>query len=106
MIIQNTFGVNLSSKSEQTEVFMTWVKEFQKDHRTKVKTVGCDNSGENVALQKVVESYKDLHIKFQFTAPYTPQQNCKIERKFATLWGKVRSMLNGAKLPWALGHKL
>jgi transposase InsO family protein len=41
---------------------------------------------------------KDLNIKFEFTAPNSPQQNGKIERKFATLYGKMRTMLNGAKL--------
>jgi hypothetical protein len=43
---------------------------------------------------------------FEFTAPYTPQQNGKIERKFATLWNKVRSMLNTAKVPKELRNKL
>jgi transposase InsO family protein len=38
-----------------------------------------------------------MHFKFEYTAPGTPQQNGKIERKFATLYGMNRAMLNAAK---------
>ena len=34
------------------------------------------------------------NIKFEFTAPNTPQQNGKAERKFATLKGRIRAMMN------------
>jgi transposase InsO family protein len=47
-----------------------------------------------------------LNIKSEFTAPYTPQQNGKIERKFATLWGRVRATLNTSQRPWSLRNKL
>jgi hypothetical protein len=53
-----------------------------------------------------IEEDTDFNPIFEFTAPYTPQQNGKIERKFATLWGKVRAMLNAAKLPWNLRNRL
>jgi hypothetical protein len=45
-------------------------------------------------------------LTFEFTAPYTTQQNGIIERKFTTLRAKVRTMLNSAKLPWNLRNKL
>jgi hypothetical protein len=53
-----------------------------------VKFQRLDNSREN---QTLPEAYTDSEIKFQFefTSPYTPHQNGKIECKFATLWGKV-----------------
>ena len=37
-------------------------------------------------------------MKFEFTAPGTPQQNGKVERAFATIYGKIRSMLNSARI--------
>ena len=40
-----------------------------------------------------------LRIDFEYSAPDTPQQNGRVERKFATLYGRVRSMLNAAHLP-------
>ena len=36
---------------------------------------------------------------FKLTAPGTPQQNGRVERKFATLYAKVRAMMNGARVP-------
>jgi transposase InsO family protein len=57
-------------------------------------------------LQKQIEGEKDLNIKFEFTAPYTPEMNGKIERKFATLYGKTRSMFNGARLTKELRNGL
>ena len=57
----------------------------------------CDKAGENKSF--VVLSKKEgLGIKFEYTSPGSPQQNGKCKRKFATLYGKVCSMLNGARL--------
>jgi len=39
-----------------------------------------------------------LGIKFEYSGPKTPQRNGRVERKFQTLFGRVRSMLNGAGL--------
>ena len=47
-----------------------------------------------------------LTAKFEFTAPYTLEQNGQVERKFATLYGKVRAMLNWAKLTKHLRNSL
>ena len=42
----------------------------------------------------------------EYTAPYTPQQNGKVERAFPTLFGRARAACNGAKLPEDLRKKL
>ena len=47
-----------------------------------------------------------MHFTIEYTAPGTPQQNGKIERKFATLYGKSRAMLNAAKFNWATRHRM
>ena len=59
--------------------------------------IRCDNAGENIALQRECEK-AGLGIQFEFTAPGTPQQNGRVEQKFATLWGRVRAMLEGVQL--------
>ena len=70
-----------------------------------VKVVCCDNAGENKTFEDL--SKKDgLGITFEYTAPGTPQQNGKCERKFASLYGKVRSMLNGARFTKTLRNGL
>jgi hypothetical protein len=96
----------LSAKSDLSITMQTWINLFQKKYNTTIKYIRCDNSGENQKFQKDIEADETLNPIFEFTAPYTPQQNGKIERKFATLWGKVRAMLNSAKLPWNLRNRL
>jgi hypothetical protein len=57
-------------------------------------------------LQQACNEDPDLNITFEYTAPGTPQQNGKIERKFATLNGKCRAMLNAAEFNWDLRHRM
>ena len=63
-----------------------------------VKYIRCDNAGDNQVLQLQCER-EILNVKFEFTGPDTPQYNGKIERRFATLYGQVRAILNEAKVP-------
>ena len=42
----------------------------------------------------------------EYTAPYTPQQNGKVERAFPTLFSRARASCNGAKLPTTLRKKI
>jgi hypothetical protein len=66
------------------------------EYNIEVNTLRCDKSGENNKRREYVKADKDLKIKFEFTAPDTPQHNGQIERQFQTLYGKIRSMLNWA----------
>jgi transposase InsO family protein len=50
------------------------------------------------ALRQEANKDSEVKIQFDFTSPYTPQQNGKIEQKFATLWLKARAQLNSAQL--------
>jgi transposase InsO family protein len=49
---------------------------------------------------------KSFGIKFEFSGPRTPQRNGKVERKFQTLYGRIRPMLNGADLEGELRDKI
>jgi transposase InsO family protein len=40
----------------------------------------------------------EFNFKIGLTAPGTPQQNGKVERSFATLFGKTRSVLNTVRM--------
>jgi hypothetical protein len=96
----------LQQKSDLATTMISWIQNLYKTTQVKIKTIKCDNAGENITLQKRLIDEKDLNIKFEFTAPYTPEMNGKIERKFATLYGKTRSILNSARLPSWLRHGL
>jgi hypothetical protein len=42
---------------------------------------------------------KGFNLQFEFTAPGTPpQENGKVEKAFATLWGRTRAMINQDQL--------
>ena len=62
-----------------------------------VETIWCDNAGENKNLKQQCINHH-LPTRIEFTAPYTPQQNGVVEQLFATLYGRVRAMLNTARL--------
>jgi transposase InsO family protein len=62
-----------------------------------VDTIRCDNAPENKQLEAMIKREK-LGIRFEYTAPATPQQNGVVERRFATLFGRVRTMNTAAGL--------
>ena len=54
-----------------------------------------DNTGENTMLARHCDE-NEMGIKFEYTAPGTPQQNRVVERAFVTLIGRGRAMMNYA----------
>jgi hypothetical protein len=70
-----------------------------------VKFIRYDNAGENMTIKNDPE-IKSFGIKFEFLGPRTPQRNRKVERKFQTLYGRIRAMLNGARLEGKLRDKI
>jgi hypothetical protein len=77
---------------------ITLIKELASKHKVFVKYIRCDNAGDIGSLERECAK-QGLGIQFEYTGPGTPQFNGRVERKFATLYSKVRAMLNGAKLP-------
>jgi hypothetical protein len=65
----------------------------------------CDNTGENMTMKNDPE-IKSFGIKFECSGPITPQRNGKVERKFQTLYGRIRAMLNGTNLEGELRDKI
>jgi hypothetical protein len=86
----------VKSKSDFTLIVGSFIKRQIKDEKI-VKFIQCDNSGENQKLKEFCDQ-EGLKIKFEFTVPHTPQQNSVVEHAFATLYGRVRAMLQGSSL--------
>ena len=86
----------LKRKSELYDKMRFALREIERENK-KVKMIRCDNAGENRKLKEILD-LEGFNIKFEFTAPYTPRQNGVVERAFATLYGRVRAMINGAGL--------
>ena len=80
-------------KSDLPEIALAFIKKLEQEEGTKVATIRLDNSGEKRALEAACKQ-EGLCIKFEFTAPNTPEQNGRIEREFATLYGRMRAMMN------------
>jgi hypothetical protein len=80
-----------------------FIKDLKAKNNVTVKYICCDNAGENKALEEACLT-AGLGIQFEYPTPGTSQQNGHVKRKFATLYGRVRSMLNHAGLPQALRH--
>ena len=59
------------------------------------KFLRCDNAGENVKGLKDVCNKHGIQI--EFTAPYTPQQNGMVERKFVTIRDRSMAAMFKAK---------
>ena len=87
----------LKKKSELSDKMITFIKMMRSKYPDFALIVRCDNAGENLKFKENAEK-EGLNITFELTAPGTPQQNGKVERMFATLFGRVRSKLNSAHL--------
>ncbi len=88
----------LERKKHTSMKIRALIKDLKKKHKKTVKIIRCDNAGENKILEE--DCLKDgLGIQFEWTAPGTPQQNGRVERKFATLYGRLRAMMKAVKLP-------
>ena len=61
-----------------------------------VQFLCCDNTGENVAFERVYKQ-EGLEVDFEYTAPGMPQQSGQIEQNFATLFNQVYAMLNSGE---------
>ena len=90
------FSFFLRRKKDTAQTIIRLVKHLRSKGKH-VKKIRCDNAGENKKTEELCLEH-NLGIDFEYTAPNTPQQNGRVERRFATLYGRVRSMLNSAHL--------
>ena len=94
----------LKSKDELYDNVLHLIDDLKMKNNINVKTIHCDNTGENNKFQEICMK-RGLGITFEFTPAGNPQFNGRIERKFATLYGRVRYMLNKARLTQDLCSK-
>ena len=69
-----------------------FIVELKDKYEIVVKTIRCDNAGENMKFEEHARE-EGLALTFEYTAPNTPQQNGRCERKLTTLYGRARAML-------------
>src|SRR5210317_1107884 len=87
------FSFFLKSKNQQKEKLISFIQDVRKrTDKEGFKHIRCDNAGENITLDQQCKKL-GLGVNFEYMAPKTPQQNGCVERKFATLYGRIRAML-------------
>jgi hypothetical protein len=92
------WSIFLKRKSDMGPRVIEFFKELRNNYSKTIKVIRCDNAGESMALATTCKR-EGLGINFEFTAPGTHQHNGVVERAFATLFGRVRAMMNEAKFP-------
>jgi hypothetical protein len=78
----------LKSKDESKHKLLSLILDLQKDKDIKFQCIPCGSSGENRDIQQAIIEIPKIKANIEYTAPDTPQQNGKIEHKFATIYGK------------------
>ena len=75
----------LKEKSEALEQFKRFKSMAEAEKEMKIKFIKSDQGGE-FSSDEFKELCDKSGIKKQLTAPYTPQQNCVVERKIELSW--------------------
>ena len=91
----------MKKKSDLIQNLQTTLLKIYVEHKVTIKILRMDNAGENLKIQEFLYNHPILHkmrTKIEFTAPFTPQQNGKIEKVFPNLFARVRASYNAAQL--------
>ena len=68
-----------------------------------VKTVRCDNGGENLKLEKRCNGVEwKLNVNFEYTAKDTPQQNSLVEVGFTTIGNRGKAMMIATNISYEM----
>ena len=94
--------IPLNNRAFVTQILINIIKLIERSSgNMKVQIVRCDNAFE---FKKAEPELNKLGIRFEFTTPYTPEQNGTAERFNRTIVAMTRCMLQKAELPdgfWA-----
>ena len=82
------FGKFMKHKADLSIQGIKAINTVFNNYRVKIERIQCDIAGENKAFEQEIIK-KKMNIIFEYTAMNTPQQNGRVERKFATMYGTV-----------------
>ena len=91
------------NKSDLKDEVIPVIKHIQS--RQPISFIRCDNTGENQALDQAIDPLT-IPLTFEYTPRDTPQNNGVVERKYQTLYQRMRSMLNGDVIYGQLRERL
>ena len=91
------------NKSDLKDEVIIVIKNIQS--RNPISFIRCDNSGENKSLDQALDPLF-IPLTFEYTPRDNPQHNGVVERKYQTLYQRMRSILNGAGIYGQLREKI
>ena len=87
----------MGKRSQLRSVFIQFRTLVELETGLRIKAVRCDNASEYKSLGTLFE--RDYGVQFEYTTPYTPEQNGVSERLNRVLVTMARAMLLDARLP-------
>ena len=97
------YVMKTKTSEEVRKCFLNFRNTFERDGR-RVKSIRTDGGGEYQG--QMGELCKEVGIRHEVTAPYTPEQNGVAERANRTICERIRSILADTGLPKALWGEL
>jgi hypothetical protein len=83
------------SKNEMCKFVINLIEGF-KGKGIKVEYIRCDNAGEHIS--KLKNLCRAEGIKLEYTAPGSPRQNGRVEKKIIRIWQRAFTMMAHARL--------
>ena len=80
-------------RCDMVKEMVDFIRKLKAKDQRNVSFLRMDNAKENVFLKQSLDR-EGLKVEVEFTSPNTPEQKGQVERSFATLWGRIRAMLN------------
>ena len=90
------FDIYISTKSQLQEQVLALLKIIFVNYKIKVQVIQMDTAGENIYIKQAIRSdlvLCEMGTVIEYTAPYTPQQNRKVEQAFPTLFSRAFSFM-------------
>jgi hypothetical protein len=95
----------IKKKSDQAQVLLQLAQDIKAKFNITIRRWRMDNAGENKTTEELFNK-EQMGVVFEYTARETPQHNGFVERPIASLYGRVRAMLNSALIPKVKREKL
>jgi transposase InsO family protein len=86
----------LQEKSQTQETLKRFLRRAQNEFGLRIKKIRSDN-GTKFKNSQIKGFLEEEGFKHEFSSPYTPQQNCVVERKNSTLLDMAWTMLDEYK---------
>ena len=82
----------LKKKSDLAKDGTRLIKRCKTINKIILSNMRCDNAGKKKKKEEMCTN-QGMGVKFEYTAVGMPRQNGRNERKFATLYGKIKSVM-------------